>query len=103
MLLRILALTWLLFASSNARAQEAFSNGLPQRENSADQQTTTETAWIDLRQHSAASSRRQRVPDWVESVNMTSAVVRDGVLRTVFRIRVAQPASDCQIIFFRRF
>ena len=103
MLLRILALIWLLFATSNALAQEAFSNGLPQKENSADQQTPTETAWIDLRQHPAAASRPQSAPDWVEAVNMTSAVGPDGAPRTVFRIRVAQPAGDFQIIFFRLF
>src|SRR5438128_1053992 len=103
MLLRILALIWLLFATSNARAQEAFSNGLPQKENSAAQQATAETAWVDLRQHPAAASRPQSAPDWVEAVNMTSATGIDGTPRTVFRIRVAQPAGDFQVVFFRLF
>jgi hypothetical protein len=103
MLLRILALIWLLFATSNALAQEALSNGLPQKENGADQQATAETAWIDLRQHPAAASRPQSAPDWVEAVNMTSAAGPDGTPKTVFRIRVAQPAADFQVMFFRLF
>src|SRR5438309_3425709 len=103
MLFRILALTWLLFATSNALAQEAFSNGLPQKENSADKQITSETAWIDLRQHPSAASRPQSAPSWVEAVNMTSTTGMDGTPRTVFRIRVARPAGDYQVMFFRLF
>src|SRR5712691_10144957 len=103
MLLRILALVWLLFATSNALAQEAFSNGLPQKESAADNQPVAENAWIDLRQHPAAASRPQSAPDWVEAVNMTSSAGLDGTPRTVFRIRVAQPAADLQIMFVRLF
>jgi hypothetical protein len=103
MLLRILALVWLLFGTSSAFAQEAFSNGLPQKESTADNQSVAENAWIDLRQHPAAASRPQSAPDWVEAVNMTSSAAADGTPRTVFRIRVAQPASDLQIMFVRLF
>jgi len=103
MLLRIVALIWLLWATSSVFAQEAFSNGLPQKDEGAADQKIADSAWIDLRQHPAAAQRPQSAPDWVEAVNMTSAVGTDGTPRTVFRIRVSRPKSDYQIIFFRLF
>src|SRR6267143_27122 len=83
MLLRILALIWLVLATSNALAQEALSNGLPQKENAVVAETAAGSAWIDLRQHPSAASRPQSAPDWVEAVNMTSATGPDGTPRTV--------------------
>ena len=103
MLLRIVALIWLLWATSSVFAQEAFSNGLPQKDEGAADQKIADSAWIDLRQHPAAAQRPQSAPDWVEAVNMTSATGTDGTARTVFRIRVSRPKSDYQIIFFRLF
>ena len=103
MLLRIVALIWLLRATSSVFAQEAFSNGLPQKDEGAADQKIADSAWIDLRQHPAAAQRPQSAPDWVEAVNMTSASGTDGTPRTVFRIRVSRPKSDYQIIFFRLF
>src|SRR6267143_4077967 len=103
MLLRILALIWLVLATSNALAQEALSNGLPQKENAVVAETAAGSAWIDLRQHPSAASRPQTAPDWVEAVNMTSATGPDGTPTTVFRIRVAHPTGDYQIMFFRLF
>jgi len=103
MVLRIVALIWLIGATSSALAQEAFSDGLPRKENDASVQSTAENAWIDLRQHPSAASRPQSAPSWVEAVNMTSATGMDGAPRTVFRIRVARPAGDYQVIFFRLF
>jgi hypothetical protein len=103
MLLRIVALFWLIGATSTALAQEAFSDGLPRKESGAAAQSTAENAWIDLRQHPSAASRPQSAPSWVEAVNMTPAAGVDGAPRTVFRIRVARPADDYQIMFFRLF
>ena len=103
MLLRIVALFWLLGATSTALAQEAFSNGLPTPDAASDPQVTAQSAWIDLRQHPSAASRPQSAPDWVEAVNMTSAAGRDGTPRTVFRLRVSHPAGDYQVVFFRLF
>src|SRR5438874_9481780 len=103
MVFRIVALIWLIGATSSALAQEAFSDGLPRKENDASAQSTSENAWIDLRQHPSAASRPQSAPSWVEAVNMTSATGMDGAPRTVFRIRVARPAGDYQVIFFRLF
>src|SRR5438270_4759010 len=103
MVFRIVALIWLIGATSSALAQEAFSDGLPRKENDASAQSTAENAWIDLRQHPSAASRPQSAPSWVEAVNMTSATEMDGTPRTVFRIRVARPAGDYQVMFFRLF
>src|SRR5437764_271093 len=103
MVFRIVALIWLIGATSSALAQEAFSDGLPRKENDASAQSTAENAWIDLRQHPSAASRPQTAPPWVEAVNMTSAAGTDGTLRTVFRLRVSHPAGEYQIMFFRLF
>ena len=100
MLLRILALGYLAFVTTAALAQEALNNGLPRND---ENQPVSESAWIDLRQHPAAASRPQSAPDWVEAVNMTATTGIDGTPRTVFRMRVAQPAGDYQIMFFRLF
>ena len=103
MLPRLVALFWLIGATSTALAQEAFSNGLPAPDTASNPQVNAQNAWIDLRQHPSAASRPQSAPDWVEAVNMTSAAGRDGTPRTVFRLRVSHPAGDYQIIFFRLF
>src|ERR1700730_4396850 len=103
MFLRLVALIWFVSATAAALAQEAFSDGLPQKENDTTAQTTAENAWIDLRQHPSAASRPQSAPSWVEAVNMTAAAGTDGSPRTVFRIRVAHPSADYQIMFFRLF
>jgi len=98
MLLRLAALFLLLSASSSAFAQEAISNGLPQDANSSTQ-TVSDSAWIDLRQQPAASSKPQSAPEWVEAVNMTP----DGGGKTIFRIRVSAPSPDTQVMFMRLF
>jgi len=103
MLVRIVALFWLIGATSTALAQEAFSNGLPQRDAISDTPGSTQNAWIDLRQHPSAASRPQTAPPWVEAVNMTSAAGTDGTPRTVFRLRFSHPAGEYQIMFFRLF
>src|SRR2546423_7670833 len=103
MLLRIVALIWFVGATATVIAQEAFSDGLPQKESDATAQSSAENAWIDLRQHPSAASRPQSAPSWVEAVNMTSAAGTDGTPHTVFRIRVARPSLDYQVMFFRLF
>jgi len=103
MVVRIVALFFLIGATSSALAQEAFSDGLPREESSAVEQSTAQNAWIDLRQHPSAASRPQSAPSWVEAVNMTSTAGADGTPRSVFRIRVGHPAGDYQVMFFRMF
>jgi len=103
MLVRIVAFFWLIGATSSALAQEAFSGGLPQKESGPTEQSTAENAWIDLRQHPSAASRPQSAPSWVEAVNMTASTGTDGAPRSVFRLRVARPGSDYQVMFLRLF
>src|SRR2546430_16232578 len=103
MVVRIVALFFLIGATSSALAQEAFSGGLPREESSAVEQSTAENAWIDFRQHLSAASRPQSAPSWVEAVNMTSTTGADGRPRSVFRIRVGRPAGSFQVMFFRLF
>jgi hypothetical protein len=103
MLVRIVALFWLIGATSSVLAQEAFSNGLPQTESGASAESTAENAWIDLRQHPSAASRPQSAPSWVEAVNMTSTVEIGGTPQSVFRIRVVCPGDAYQVMFFRLF
>jgi hypothetical protein len=99
MLLRLAALFSLISATASSLAQEAISNGLPQNGNVDVAQPAAESAWVDLRQQSAANSRPQSAPDWVESVNMTST----GTGKTIFRIRVSAPSPDTQVMFLRLF
>src|SRR5436853_2794617 len=103
MLVRIVAFFWLIGATSSVLAQEAFSGGLPPKETGAIDQSTAENAWIDLRQHPSAASRPQSAPSWVEAVNMTASTGTDGKPRSVFRLRVARPGSDYQVMFLRLF
>jgi hypothetical protein len=103
MLPRLVALIWFVCATSSLLAQEALNNGLPQQDENASTQPVSDSAWIDLRQHPRAASRPQSAPDWVEAVNMTSSAAIDGKPRSVFRIRVAHPSGDYQVMFFRLF
>jgi hypothetical protein len=99
MLVRIVALAWIISAASSAFAQEAFSGGLPQSTDAGADSSAAENAWIDLRQNPSANSRPQSAPDWVEAVNMTTGATG----KTVFRIRVARPSEEYRVIFFRLF
>jgi hypothetical protein len=103
MLVRVLAVASVVWMASNALAQEAVNNDLPREGPIVELRPPPENAWIDLRQHPAATSRPQSAPDWVEEVGMTSTTGEDGAPRTVFRIRVSRPSSDYQVIFFRLF
>src|SRR5947209_2213319 len=96
MLLRLAALFSLVSATTAGFAQEAISNNLPQN---GDIQPVADSAWIDLRQQPATSSRPQSAPDWVESVNMTA----NGAGKTIFRMRVSAPSADTQVLFLRLF
>jgi len=103
MLVRIVVL-WLIGATSFALAQEALNNGLPRKASTGTAESVTENAWIDLRQHPGANSRPQSAPSWVEAVSMAPTVEINGAsTKTVFRIRIAHPPGDYQVLFFRLF
>lgn len=104
MLSRIVALVFMLSATSPVIAQEAFSDGLPQGETAGTGQPAPDSAWLDLRQHPAASSKPQSAPSWVEAISMAQTADADGAAaKTVFRIRITQPPGDYQVLFFRLF
>jgi hypothetical protein len=67
-------------------------------------ETLPESAWVDLRQNATANSTMQSAPNWVEAVTMTPAAGENGATsKTIFRIQLAQPPGDYQVLFFRLF
>ena len=104
MVLRLVAATLLIGAASSLHAQEAFSDALPSSSDGGSTTARPESAWLDLRQHAPANSKPQNAPRWVEAVGLTQAKASsDGTSKNVFRIRVAQPGPDYQVLFFRLF
>jgi hypothetical protein len=91
-------------AVSRVYAQEAFSDALhPLIETTPDQEVT-ENAWLDLRQNAPQNSRQQEAPAWVEAVTLSPAEpAADTLTKSVFRIRVARPSPDYQVLFVRLF
>jgi hypothetical protein len=100
---RALAVILLLLAIPAARAQDVVTNGL--RSIPADGTGgNIGSAWLDLRQAEAANSKPQAAPDWVQSVTIVPPDARAGTApKTVFRIRLARPKADFQVLFFRLF
>lgn len=61
-----------------------------------------ESAWIDLRQNEAAHSKLQAAPAWVESVTFSpSDPHAQNSGKSVFRLRLARPNEDCQLLLVR--
>ena len=104
MFVRVALLALLFGAISRAYAQEALSHTLPPSINTKPGEATPETAWVDLRQNTPRNSTPQNVPPWVEAVTLFSAQsTADTIPKSVFRIRVAQPNPDYQVLFVRLF
>ena len=104
MFLRVAVLTLLFSATSRVYAQEAFSDALPTWSDAKPGQATPESAWLDLRQSTSRNSRTQNAPVWVEAVTLSPAQsTGDMSSKSVFRIRVAQPSANYQVLFFRLF
>ncbi len=103
MFLRLVFL--LLFgAISRLYAQEAFSDNLPTKADAKPGEPTPESAWLDLRQNTPRHSTPQNAPPWVEAVTLFPAQgTGDAAPKTVFRIRVARPSQDYQVLLFRLF
>ena len=102
MLSRIAALFLLVFAVSSTRGQEVFANSLAKTP--PKKSTQVESTWLDLRQIPSANSKPQVSPEWVEAISIVPAVKTPGVAeKTVFRIRLARPSTDTQVLFFRLF
>jgi hypothetical protein len=63
-----------------------------------------DSAWLDLRQIPSASSKPQVTPDWVEAMSIVPGQKTPGLPeKTVFRIRLARPGPEAQVLFFRLF
>src|SRR3984893_9061112 len=104
MLFRIIAFTLLIGAAAPLPAQEAFHNALPSSDNEKLGEPLPASAWLDLRQNAPGNSTPQSAPRWVESVTMVPAQTTGGPApKSIFRIRVAQPSGDYQVLFFRLF
>ncbi|MDP9097653.1 MAG: hypothetical protein M3N48_01475 [Verrucomicrobiota bacterium] len=102
MLSRVAALFLLVFAVSSTRGQEVFANSLAKMP--AKKSTQVESTWLDLRQIPSANSKPQVSPEWVEAISIVPAVKTPGVAeKTVFRIRLARPNAEAQVLFFRLF
>jgi len=104
MLFRIIAFTLLIGAAAPLPAQEALHNALPSSDNAKLGEPLPASAWLDLRQTAPGNSTPQSAPRWVESVTMVPAQTTSRAApKSVFRIRVAQPSGDYQVLFFRLF
>src|SRR5437870_811995 len=104
MLFRVIAFTLLIGAAAPLPAQEAFNNALPPSANGKLGEPLPASAWLDLRQNAPGNSTPQSAPQWVEAVTLVPAQTTSGAApKSVFRIRVAQPSGDYQVLFFRLF
>jgi hypothetical protein len=104
MLFRVIAFTLLIGAATPLPAQEAFNNALPPSANGKLGEPLPASAWLDLRQNAPGNSTPQSAPQWVEAVTLVPAQTTSGAApKSVFRIRVAQPSGDYQVLFFRLF
>jgi hypothetical protein len=103
MLVRV-ALAISFAAVCRVSAQEALSETLPSpAEISA--QPLAESAWLDLRQNAPRNSKTQNAPAWVEALTLLPGAATEGggSSKSIFRIRVTQPSTDYQVLFFRLF
>ena len=92
-----------LLAASPIFGQEVFAQRL--RERSAKSRGgPVESAWLDLRQIPSANSKPQETPDWVEAMSIVPGQKNRGLPeKTVFRIRLAHPSPELQVLFLRLF
>ena len=102
MLLRAAAFFLLLFAVSAIKAQDVFAPSLGA--SAKNPPRSLDSAWLDLRQVASASSKPQVTPDWVEAMSIVPGQKNPGLPeKTVFRIRLARPSAESQVLFFRLF
>ena len=103
MLSRVIAFILVLAAVTAARAQDVVVNRLA-RPSTKGAGAGVESAWLDLRQTAAVNSKPQAAPAWVESVTILPGEAKEGTApKTIFRIRLARPKPDLQVLFFRLF
>jgi hypothetical protein len=104
MFLRLAVFALFIGISSRLCAQEAFSDALATSNDVKPEQAIPESAWLDLRQNTSRNSTPQNVPPWIEAVTLLPGQSSaNNTSRSVFRIRVARPGADYQVLFFRLF
>ena len=98
------ALAILLAAVGSVCAQEALTDGLPAQSDTSSQANPA-SAWLDLRQIAPRNSKTQIAPEWVEALTLLPGQASEGGngSKSIFRIRVAQPGPEYQVLFFRLF
>ena len=105
MLFRLFAFAFVLCALgiAQAHAQQALPpEGTQVLKSNPSASAAPESAWIDLRQSDSRHSKIQAAPAWVESVSYTPAEARPAKSgKSVFRLRLARPNEDCQLLLFR--
>lgn len=103
MTLRFVPAAILFFLAVPARAQQALPPaGAQVLRPSQSAQATPDSAWLDLRQSKPSHSEVQVAPDWVESVSFAPGkAAGDAPAKSIYRVRVARPNDDCQILLFR--
>ena len=104
MLARFLAVTIVVCGACSAGAREVgVPAGTPEPvATPAGAQVTS--AWLDLRQISSKNPKPQTAPAWVRTVTLLPPQRKEGEEpKTIFRIEVAQPHDDLDVISFRLF
>jgi hypothetical protein len=103
MLSRAIASVLVLLAVSAVRGQDVFVNSLPAIPTNGTG-GNVESAWLDLRQTATVNSKPQATPDWVQSLTIIPGEATEGTQpKTIFRIRLARPRANFQVLFVRLF
>jgi hypothetical protein len=103
MLLRAAAFLTLLLAASPIFGQDVFAPSL-RGSSVKNVGRPLDSAWLDLRQIASTNAKPQETPDWVEAMSIVPGQRNPGLPeKTVFRIRLAHPSPDAQVLFFRLF
>lgn len=102
MLFKTAAFFLFLLAVVSTRGQDVLASSLRKPGPKADR--NVESAWLDLRQMPAASTKPQTSPYWVEAISLVSTEKSPGVPdKTIFRIRLDRPSPEYQVLFVRLF
>ena len=104
MWIRIAVATLLVTTVVEADAKDGYTSSRPSVWDTSGNGVPPHSAWLDLRQNASGSSTPQAAPSWVESVGLVPVPTREGVAeRTIFRIRIARPDRNLQMLLFRLF
>jgi len=109
MFLRVFASALLLLALSRADGQEVIVGGTkPLRPTAKNRKAVkaqdSSSAWLDLRRSSMANRNSQTAPAWIRAVKMLPTPAKEGAAaKTTFRIQLAPPPGDFQVLSFRLF